>query len=195
MSSTKGQMVGYIRVSTEDQNTVRQLDGVELDERFEEKVSGKDLKRPQLEAAIKHCRKGDTFIVHSMDRLSRSLTDLLAVVKELNAKGVIVQFHKENLTFTGDDSPMSMLMLNIMGSVAQFEREMIKERQREGIAKAKAEGKYKGRAAALDEKQVTQLKERAAKGENKAALAREYKITRTTLYKYLDLKSEKGQQQ
>lgn len=195
MSSAKGQLVGYIRVSTVDQNTVRQLDGVELDERFEDKVSGKDLNRPQLEAAIKHCRKGDTFIVHSMDRLSRSLTDLLAVVKELNEKGVTVQFHKENLAFTGDDSPMSMLMLNIMGSVAQFEREMIKERQREGIVKARAEGKYKGRAAALDAKQVTELKERAAKGENKAALAREYEITRTTLYKYLDLKSEKEQQQ
>lgn len=190
MSSAKGQLVGYIRVSTVDQNTVRQLDGVELDERFEDKVSGKDLNRPQLEAAIKHCRKGDTFIVHSMDRLSRSLTDLLAVVKELNEKGVTVQFHKENLAFTGDDSPMSMLMLNIMGSVVQFEREMIKERQREGIVKARAEGKYKGRAAALDAKQVTELKERAAKGENKAALARDFKITRTTLYKYLDQKEQ-----
>src|SRR5215469_13295912 len=101
-----GQRVGYIRVSSVDQNTERQLDGVPVDERFTDKVSGKDTKRPQLQAALKHIRKGDVLVCHSMDRLARSLSDLLKLVEELNQSGVTVEFVKENLAFTGDDSPM-----------------------------------------------------------------------------------------
>src|ERR1039458_6986099 len=97
--------IGYIRVSSVDQNTVRQLDGVELDKVFTDKASGKDTNRPQLKAALDYVRDGDVLVVHSMDRLARSLADLLQLVEMLNKRGVVVEFVKEGLVFTGDDSP------------------------------------------------------------------------------------------
>jgi len=132
-TTNKGQLVGYIRVSTLDQNTSRQeeqLSGFELDRTFIDKASGKDTARPQLQEAIKYCREGDKLIVHSMDRLARNLDDLRAIVRGLTDRGVAVQFVKENLTFIGEDSPMSKLMLSVMGAFAEFERSLIKERQR-----------------------------------------------------------------
>lgn len=137
--------VAYIRVSTVDQNTDRQLAdvGIEFDKAFEDKASGKDTQRPQLQAMLEYVREGDTLHVHSIDRLSRSLEDLISSVKSLNAKGVAVKFHKENLEFTAEkSSPMNDLILNIFGAVAQFERALSKERQMEGIAKAKEKGVY-----------------------------------------------------
>ena len=177
-----GKRVGYIRVSTVDQNTVRQLDGVELDKTFTDKVSGADTNRPQLQAAMDYLRDGDVLVVHSMDRLARNISDLLNTVQTLNKRGVVVEFVKESLTFTGDDSAMSKLMLTIMGGVAEFERAMIRERQREGIAKAKQAGKYRGRKSTMTAIQVQAIRSRAAAGENKSALAREYGVTRQTIY-------------
>ncbi len=127
--------VGYIRVSSLDQNTERQLEGVELDKVFTDRASGKeDTARPQLQAfALDYLRDfGDLLLVHSMDRLARSLDDLRKIVLDLTKKGVHVQFVNENLTFTGEDSPMSNLLLSLLGAVAEFERSMIRERQREG---------------------------------------------------------------
>ena len=144
-----GQRIGYQRVSTVDQNTDRQLDGVELDKVFTDKASGKDANRPELHVRIEYVRDGDTLVVHSMDRLARNLEDLRRIVRELTGQGVRVEFVKENLTFAGDDSPMNTLLLSMLGAVAEFERSMILERQREGIALAKAAGKYKGRKASL----------------------------------------------
>ena len=142
--------VGYVRVSSVDQNTVRQLDGLTLDKTFTDKASGKDTKRPQLERALEFLREGDTLVIHSMDRLARNLDDLRRVVLGLTKKGVKVRFEKEDLTFTGEDSPMANLLLSVMGAFAQFERELIKERQREGIAIAKKKGGvYKGRVPSL----------------------------------------------
>jgi len=186
----KGQLVGYIRVSTLDQNTVRQeeqLQGLNLDAVFTDKASGKDTERPELQAALKHLRKGDTFIVYSMDRLARNLDDLRSIVKGLTDKGVAVQFIKENMTFTGEDSPMSKLMLSVMGAFAEFERSLIKERQREGIAIAKTKGVYTGRKPTLSDTQAVELvaKDKANGQKNRAALAREYGISRETLYQYL----------
>lgn len=186
----KGQAVGYIRVSTVDQNTSRQedqLQGFQLDELFTDKASGKDTARPQLQAALKHVRKGDTLIVHSMDRLARNLDDLRGIVKGLTDKGVSVQFVKEAMTFTGEDSPMSKLMLSVMGAFAEFERSLIKERQREGIAVAKTKGVYTGRKPTLSGTQAAELvaKDKANGGKNRAALARESGISRETLYQYL----------
>jgi DNA invertase Pin-like site-specific DNA recombinase len=132
-----GQTIGYKRVSTLDQSTARQLDGVELDRVFEDKLSGKDMNRPQLVAMLKHVREGDTVVAHSLDRLGRNLVDLRKLVTDLTGRGVRVQFLKENLIFTGEDSPMSNLLLNMMGAFAEFERALIRERQREGIALAK----------------------------------------------------------
>jgi DNA invertase Pin-like site-specific DNA recombinase len=182
----KGHVVGYIRVSSIDQNTERQLDGMTLDKTFTDKASGKDTKRPQLERALEFLREGDTLVVHSMDRLARNLDDLRRVVLGLTKKGVKAQFVKESLTFTGEDSPMANLLLSVMGAFAQFERELIKERQREGIAIAKAKGDvYKGRKPSLSAERAADLRKRAGKGENKAALAREFGISRAAVYVYL----------
>jgi DNA invertase Pin-like site-specific DNA recombinase len=180
-----GQRVGYKRVSTIDQNTARQLDGLSLDRIFEDKASGKDTQRPQLQAALSYCREADTLVVHSMDRLARSLVDLRKIVSDLTRRGVIVEFVKENLRFTGEDSPISTLLLSLLGAVAEFERALILERQREGIAIAKAAGKYKGRRPVLNAEKIRQLRERAASGGKKTQIAKEFGISRETLYTYL----------
>ena len=182
---TTGQRLGYIRVSSTDQNTDRQLDGMELDQRFEDKCSGKDTKRPALTALLKHARKGDQIFVHSMDRLARNLTDMLDLVKDLTGRGVVISFVKENLSFTGESDAIGLLMLSIMGSVSQFERSMILERQREGIKIAQAKGTYRGRKAALSAAKAAELRKRVAAGGVKADIAREFGITRQTLYAYL----------
>jgi DNA invertase Pin-like site-specific DNA recombinase len=179
------QNIGYIRVSTLIQNTARQLDGVQLDKVFEEKASGKDTDRPQLTACLAHIREGDTLHVHSMDRLCRNLDDLRRIVKDLTSRGVVVKFHKESLTFTGQDSPMSNLLLSMLGAVAEFERSIILERQREGIAIAKTDGKYKGRKPALTPAQIQDLKERSDKGEPKTALAKFFGVSRQTIHTHL----------
>jgi DNA invertase Pin-like site-specific DNA recombinase len=180
-----GKRVGYIRVSSVDQNTARQLDGIALDKVFTDKASGKDANRPQLKAALDYLRDGDVLVVHSMDRLARNISDLLHTVESLNGRGVVVEFVKEGLTFTGDDTAISKLMLTIMGGVAEFERAMIRERQLEGIAKAKQAGKYKGRQSKMTASQVQAIRDRAAAGANKSVLAREFKVTRQTIYNVL----------
>jgi len=180
-----GQRIGYRRVSTADQNTARQLENVPINKMFEDKLSGKDTERPQLKACLDFCREGDTLVVHSMDRLARNLVDLCKTVNDLTAKGVCVEFIKENLRFTGDDSSMAILQLQMMGAFAQFERAMILERQREGIALAKQRGAYKGRRKALTPAQAEELRARANAGDSKTALAEAYGISRETLYTYL----------
>jgi DNA invertase Pin-like site-specific DNA recombinase len=184
----KGQHVGYLRVSSVDQNEVRQLEGLELDKTFTDKASGKDTKRPQLEHLLSFVREGDTVFCHSMDRLARNLDDLRRIVLGLTERSVHVVFVKENLTFTGEDSPMSNLLLSVMGAFAQFERELIRERQREGIAIAKREGKYGGRKPSLTSERAAELHRRVAAGDSKAALAREFGISRDTLYRYVPVK-------
>jgi len=180
-----GQTVGYVRVSSAGQNTARQLDGLKLDRTFEEKVSGKSLDRPQLEAMLAFVREGDEVVIHSMDRLARNLEHLRQLVRQLTGKGVRVTFVKEAMTFTGEDSPMSTLMLSMMGAFAEFERALIGERQREGIALAKAKGVYKGRKPSLAPDQVEQIRLRVQAGEKKTDLAEEYKVSRETVYAYL----------
>jgi len=191
----KGQLIGYVRVSSLEQNTERQLEGETLDKTFTDKASGKDTERPQLQAALEYIREGDTLVCHSMDRLARNVEDLRRIVRELTARGVAVRFAKENLTFTGDDSPMANLLLTMLGAVAEFERSLIRERQREGIAIAKEKGVYRGRKAALSPEQVEALRaqDAANRGKGRAELAREYGISRDTLYHYLDLKGTRSQ--
>ena len=180
-----GQTVGYLRVSSLDQKELRQLEGIHLDKRFVDKASGKDLHRPELEQLTGYVRDGDTVICHSMDRLARNLDDLRKVVLGFTDRGVHVRFEKENLTFTGEDSPMSHLLLSVMGAFAQFERDLIRERQREGIALAKLrEGAYVGRKHCLNPAQAKELLRRVAAGESKTALAGELGISRQTLYRY-----------
>lgn len=176
--------IGYQRVSTLDQNEQRQLEGVTVDELFTDKASGKDTNRPALQEALRFSRRGDVFVVHSMDRLARNLTDLRATVGQLTGKGVQVRFIKEGLTFTGEDSPMNNLLLSMLGAVAEFERSLILERQKEGIAVAKAQGRYTGGKPKLTEAQARELVARLRAGESASALAREYGVSRATVYNY-----------
>jgi DNA invertase Pin-like site-specific DNA recombinase len=180
-----GQRIGYIRVSTLDQHTERQLDGIEVDKIFTDKVSGKDTKRPQLELLMSFARSGDTVIVHSMERLARNLDDLRRIVQTLTGRGVRIEFVKEHLSFTGEDSPMANLMLSVMGAFAEFDRALIKERQREGIVLAKKRGAFKGRKKSLSQTEVAEIRRRIEAGTSKSQIAREFGISRETLYKYL----------
>lgn len=182
----KGKQIGYVRVSSDDQNTERQLDGITLDRIFTDKCSGKDTKRPQLTLMLDYLRDGDTLVVHSMDRLARNVDDLRRIVKTLTAQAITVRFMKENLSFTGDDSPMNNLLLTLLGAVAEFERSMIRERQREGIAIAKAKGVYSGSKPRLTPQQSAELVARVGMGHGKAQIARDMGISRKTLYNYLD---------
>jgi len=174
-----------VRVSSLDQNPVRQLDDAALDRTFTDTASGKDTHRPALEALLGFVRDGDTVIVHSMDRLARNLDDLRRLVATLTARGVRIEFVKEQLNFIGEDSPMANLLLSVMGAFAEFERALLRERQREGIAAAKQRGVYRGRRRSLTPTQVAELTRRSTAGEPKTTLAREFGISRETVYQYL----------
>jgi DNA invertase Pin-like site-specific DNA recombinase len=180
-----GQRIGYVRVSAFDQNVDRQLEGINLDKVFTDTASGKDVNRPQLEAMLSFIREGDTVVVHSMDRLARNLDDLRKLVQSLTKRGIRIEFLHESLSFTGEDSPMANLMLSVMGAFAEFERALIRERQREGIAIAKQRGAYRGRKKSLSDDKVSELKRRVVRGDQKAAIARDMGISRETLYQYL----------
>ena len=180
------QRVGYLRVSTLDQNAQRQLDGVDLERTFLDKASGKDTKRPQLEAMLTFVREGDTVLCHSVDHLARNLDDLRKIALGLTGRGVQVQFVKESLTFTGADSPMANLLLSVMGTFSEFERALIRERQREGIALAKKNNVYRGGQPARPAAQAAELRARLAAGGTKAQLAREFGIDRSTVYRYMN---------
>ena len=156
--------IAYIRVSTVDQNTDRQLAELEFSRTFTDQTSGKDTHRPALQECLDYLRTGDTLHVHSIDRLARNLKDLQGMVETLNQRGVNIQFHKENMTFGADaTNSMNKLMLQMMGAFAEFERAVIRERQREGIERAKLAGKYThgkgGRKQSIDRMLVQQLRQ------------------------------------
>jgi DNA invertase Pin-like site-specific DNA recombinase len=172
-------------VSTLDQNEKCQLDGQILDRVFNDKASGRDTSRPELSELLRFARDGDTVVVHSMDRLARNLDDLRSLVQGFTRKGVRVEFIKESLVFTGEDSPMANLMLSVMGAFAEFERSLVRERQRERIALAKQRGAYKGRQKTLTPERAAELVQRAASGVPKSVLASDYGFSRETVYQYL----------
>jgi DNA invertase Pin-like site-specific DNA recombinase len=182
----KGHLVGYVRVSSADQNPERQFEGLgtELDKIFSDKESGKDMERPGLAAMLDYIREGDTLIALSMDRLARNSDELKALVKRLTKAGITVKFVKEQLTFTGEDSAISQLMFSLLAAFAEFERAIIRERQREGIDIAKKKKLYKGRKPKLSNEQISALYERFRVGENKTKLIKELNISRATLYKH-----------
>jgi DNA invertase Pin-like site-specific DNA recombinase len=180
-----GHRIGYIRVSTFEQNADRQLEGIEVARSFIDKASGKDPKRPQLELLMGFVRTGDTVVVHSMDRLARNLDDLRRIVQTLTKRGICVEFVKEHLIFTGDDSPMANLMLSVMGAFAEFERLLLRERQQEGIELAKQRGAYRGRKKSLSGQDIVEIRRRIAAGNSKTQVARDFGISRETLYQYL----------
>jgi DNA invertase Pin-like site-specific DNA recombinase len=156
---TAFQTIGYVRVSSDDQNTVRQLANVKLDKIFTDKITGIKTKRPALDELLAYVRHGDVVVIHSLDRLARDLSVLIDLVGKFKAKGVTVKFIKENLAFNPlSNNPMDDLLFHVFGAIAQFQRAIIKETQREGIEIAKKKGKYKGRPPALDKEKVAELK-------------------------------------
>ena len=183
----KGSNVGYIRVSSNGQNTDRQLDGMTLDKVFTEKVSGGSTdKRIELAECIEWVREGDTLHVHDISRLARNLVDLQELVKRINGKGVTVKFHKEGLTFEGGkDNPMNTLMLQIIGAIAQFEKSLINERQAEGIAKALQKGVKFGVDKKLEDNQIKAIKAQIEVGASVTTIAKNYGVSRQTIYRMI----------
>lgn len=182
----KGQIVGYVRVSTTDQNLDRQLDGITCDRIFQDKASGKDVNRPALQECMNYVRAGDVLLVWEISRLARNLQDLLTIVNTLNNKGVTVKFLTENLTFSANGSDaFSELQLSLLGAFASFERKLIRQRQAEGIKIAKENGRYKncGRKKILSDSQVSEIRELAESGMKKIDIARKYGVSRFTVYK------------
>lgn len=178
-----GQRVGYQRVSTLVQTEERQLDGVQLDKVFIDQASGKDTNRPQLRAMVDYVRDGDRVLVHSVDRLGRNVRDLIGLVEEMTGKGVTVEFVKQGLVFSNDAAnPMNRLMFTMLAAFAEFERALLLERQAEGIAIAKSKGKYKGRKPSLNAEQAAAVARRLTEGESASVLAREYGVSRATIY-------------
>lgn len=175
-----GELVGYIRVSSVDQNTERQLLDVKTACTFEDRCSGKNLDRPELNKLKNYVRKGDTVIVHDISRMARNTGDLLDIIKSFTEQGVAINFKKENLRFDNNKAnPMNELMVTILGAIYQFERSMLLERQREGIAIAKAAGKYKGRKATLP---LDKIKAGIIKGLNFKDANKAYGIGKTYFY-------------
>ena len=186
----KGQKIGYIRVSTTDQNTERQLEGLELDRTFIDKFTGKVLDRPQFNEMMNYVREGDHVYIHSMDRMARNLMDLRKTVQSLTERKVTVHFIKENLIFTGEDTPMAMFLLSIMGAFAEFEVQLIRERQKEGIKLARERGVYIGRKKMLNPEQILEVQRLAKEGYKKTKIAEMFNMSREVVYKYLRLANE-----
>lgn len=177
-------VVGYRRVSTVDQNLDRQDLG-QVDKVFEEKLSGKSAKdRPALQAMLDYIREGDSVVVYSIDRLARDLRDLQDIIQHVNDKGASIAFLSEGLSFSADkDDAFARLQLQMMGAFAEFERNIIRKRQAEGIAKAKAKGVYKGRKPTIDRDQVHALK---AEGLSTYKIADHMGISRMSVHRILN---------
>ncbi len=179
----KGIRIGYVRVSTVDQNSDRQLEGIDLDKKFTEHASGKNIQRKELEAMMNFVREGDIVLVHSIDRIARNLRNLKDIIFNLQEKGVSIQFLKENLTFKCDkEDPISNLLLNMMGAYAEFELSVLRERQREGIEIARAQNKYK-REYKLSPEQQQEIATQISQHIPVAKLAIQYGVSRPTIYK------------
>lgn len=188
MGFMSGKHVGYIRVSTVGQNSDRQLDGIQLDKVFEEKVSGRNAgSRDILNLCLDYLREHDTLHVHSIDRLARNMSDLLSIVDDLVKRDVTVKFHSEGLTFAPQtDDPMASLMLHMLGAFAEFERSLIGQRRKEGLEAARKRGKQIGRRKSLSDEDLSEIAQKLSKGDSKSDLAKEYGVSRTTLYAALN---------
>ena len=179
------QVVGYVRVSSQGQNTARQLVDIKLDKEFVDMVTGSNQNREGLQECLAYVRAGDQLVVDSIDRLARNLQDLQEIVDRLIKKGVSVKFIKENLTFNSSKDPMANLTLQIMGAFAEFERTMIRSRQREGIDAAKKAGKHLGRPNKVDNKFIKVVKEKHESCQSIRSIAKDLNVSRATIYKAL----------
>ena len=183
---SSGKRIGYIRVSTTDQNPDRQLEGISLDKKFIDYASGSTTNRINLESMLSYVREDDLVIVHSMDRLARNVKDLRKIIDDLVQRKVKIQFVKENLTFSNEKSPIANLLLMVIGSIAEFELSIIKERQLEGIRIAKKEGRYKGRKSKFTKEIIAAIKRDLQTRKSKSKIAIDLGISRFTLYKYIE---------
>lgn len=185
-------IIGYKRVSTFDQTPDNQLRDFVLDKVFVDHVSGRTIERPALKEMLAYVRDGDHVIVHAMDRLARNTQDLLYIVNYLNSNDVSIRFVQENLSFDGASNPMGKLMLTMIGAIAEFELALLQERQREGIKRAQAEGKYKGRPKSnitLTPSQIEYVRYGLSVGIPQTKLARELSVTRHTIRSFLPTKN------
>lgn len=175
----------YKRVSTQEQNLDRQLNGLVFDREFVEKVSGKNTDRPELQSLLSVLRLEDEVHVHELSRLARNTKDLLSIVEQVLDSGSNISFHKENLHFISGQKrpPVQDLMLSLLGAIAQFERDLLLDRQREGIALAKQRGVYKGRKSRFTDDDIDQIRSEFLEVKNKSRLAKKWKISRPYLYK------------
>lgn len=180
-----GKRIGYIRVSTVDQNPDRQLESIIVDKKFIDYASAKSTNRPQLKSMLEFVREDDVIFVHSMDRLARNLKDLKELVESLVSKKIQVHFLKENLQFSGENSATSNLVLHLMGAFAEFEYAFIRERQREGIEIAKKKGRFRGTKKKLDSEKIELLKKELLTRKSKTQIALDLHISRFTLYRYI----------
>jgi DNA invertase Pin-like site-specific DNA recombinase len=176
--------IGYVRVSSESQNTDRQLDTIYIDKKFVDKISGASKDRPELNACLAYIRSGDTLHIHSIDRLARSLRDLQEIVDGLVSRNITVIFHTERLTFTSEENPVSTMMLQMLGMIAQFERTLTKKRQAEGFAIAKSKGKHMGRPK-LDMSRRDEAIELSKAGYNISMISRAMNLSRPSISKLL----------
>lgn len=184
------QVIGYVRVSSQGQNTARQLAGLKLDKEFVDTITGSTMDRKNLIACMEYVREGDTLVVDSIDRLARNLLDLQEIINTLVKKGVSVKFIKENLIFNSSKDPMANLTLQIMGAFAEFERNMIRARQREGIDAAKKKGKHLGRPHKIDNKMKTIVKEKREGCQSIRSIAKDLMVSRATIYKVIEQLNE-----
>ncbi|PYB70729.1 recombinase family protein [Rhizobium wuzhouense] len=183
MTST---LVGYARTSTLEQiagleSQVRDLTAAGCTKIFQEQVSSVDTKRPELERVLDYVREGDTLVVTKLDRLARSMANLMEIMGKLRSKGVELKILALNLDTS---TPTGKLMLNMLGSIAEFERELMLERQREGIAKAKADGKYRGRAPTARNK-ADKVREMRSQGKTVEAIIEELGVSRSSVFRAL----------
>ena len=181
-------MFNYKRVSTVIQNTERQLQDVPCDRLYEDKLSGKDTNRPEFQTMMNNLRFGDVINVHSLDRVGRNTKDILEIVQQVKDKGCVIHFHKENLKFDGTKTDMySELLLTLLAGFSAFERNIILERQREGIAIAKEKGVYKGRKSKLTKEQINTMKMDFENGLAKTEIAKKYGVTRAYVYQLVNM--------
>ncbi|UMA65697.1 recombinase family protein [Roseivivax marinus] len=174
--------IAYRRVSSDSQNFDRQ--DLDAEKVFEEKITGSSRDRPQLQSMLDQLRPGDEIHVWSLDRLARSVVDLEAIVEQVRAAGAAIHFKSEGLSFKPEaDDPFTDLMMRLLGAVGQFERDILRQRQREGIAKARAAGRYKGRPQSIDRQAVKQL---AEYGLSQRQIARNLGIARSSVARILE---------
>ncbi|MFE2926029.1 recombinase family protein [Streptomyces goshikiensis] len=189
MNTNTGHLIGYARVSTDDQEAQLQHDALTAAgcaRIFTDKASGKNTERPELTAVLDYVRPGDTLCVWKLDRFARSLIDLVNMVDALAARGVGFKVLTGALASIDPNTPDGRLMLQVVGAMAEFERSLIKDRTRAGLDAARAQGRVGGRPAVMDADKLAAAKARRAQGESVTAIAKALKVSRATLYRALD---------